>query len=55
MAEVFEVTIWATGVLQDMEGRHASLLIANAADKEGKFVQAWDNYADLPDLSLIHI
>ena len=21
MAEVFEVTIWATGVLQDMEGR----------------------------------
>ncbi len=49
MAEVFEVTIWATGVLQDMEGRHASLLIANAADKEGKFVQAWDNYADLPD------
>jgi len=49
MAKVFEVTIWATGVLQDMEGRHASLLIANAADKEGKFVQAWDNYADLPD------
>jgi Pyruvate/2-oxoacid:ferredoxin oxidoreductase gamma subunit len=49
MAEVYEVTIWATGVLQDMEGRHASLLIANAADKEGKFVQAWDNYADLPD------
>jgi len=49
MAEVFEVTIWATGVLQDMEGRHASLLIANAGDKEGKFVQAWDNYGDLPD------
>ena len=49
MAKIFEVTIWATGVLQDMEGRHASLLIANAADKEGKFVQAWDNYADLPD------
>ncbi|MBN2720055.1 MAG: 2-oxoacid:acceptor oxidoreductase family protein [Proteobacteria bacterium] len=49
MAKIFEVTIWATGVLQDMEGRHASLLIANAADKAGKFVQAWDNYADLPD------
>lgn len=49
MAKIFEVTIWATGVLQDMEGRHLSLLIANAADKEGKFVQAWDNYADLPD------
>lgn len=49
MAKIFEVTIWATGVIQDMEGRHLSLLIANAADKAGKFVQAWDNYADLPD------
>ncbi|UCD48070.1 MAG: 2-oxoacid:acceptor oxidoreductase family protein [Deltaproteobacteria bacterium] len=49
MAEVYEVTIWARGVTQDMEGRHLSLLLANAADKGGKFVQAWDNYADLPD------
>jgi oxalate oxidoreductase subunit delta len=49
MADVFEVTIWARGVVQDMEGRHASLLMANAADKDGKFVQAWDDYADLPD------
>jgi len=49
MADVYEVTIWARGVVQDMEGRHASLLMANAADKDGKFVQAWDDYADLPD------
>jgi oxalate oxidoreductase subunit delta len=49
MADVFEVTIWARGVTQDMEGRHLSLVIANAASKDGKHTQAWDNYADLPD------
>ena len=49
MADVFEVTIWCRGVTQDMEGRHLSLVLANAAAKGGKFVQAWDNYADLPD------
>lgn len=48
-AAVFEVVIWARGVTQDMEGRHLSLVIANAAAKDGKFTQAWDNYADLPD------
>ena len=47
--DVFEVTIWCSGVTQDMEGRHLSLLLANAASKDGKFTQAWDNYADLPD------
>lgn len=49
MADVFEVTIWARGVTQDMEGRHLSLVIASAASKGGKHTQAWDNYADLPD------
>ena len=48
-AAVFEVTIWCRGVTQDMEGRHLSLLLANSASKDGKFTQAWDNYADLPD------
>ncbi len=47
--DVFEVTIWCSGVTQDMEGRHLSLLLANSAAKDGKFTQAWDNYADLPD------
>lgn len=53
MADVFEVTIWCRGVIQDMEGRHLSLVLANAAAKGGKFVQAWDNYADLPDRVLV--
>ena len=53
MADVFEVTIWCRGVTQDMEGRHLSLVLANAAAKDGKFVQAWDNYADLPDRVLV--
>ena len=47
--KVYEITIWARGVTQDMEGRHLSLLLANSASKDGKFSQAWDNYADLPD------
>lgn len=47
--KVYEVTIWARGVTQDMEGRHLSLLLANSAAKDGKYSQAWDNYADLPD------
>ncbi len=47
--DVYEVTIWCSGVTQDMEGRHLSLLLANSASKDGKFTQAWDNYADLPD------
>jgi len=47
--DVYEVTIWCRGVTQDMEGRHLSLLLANSASKDGKFTQAWDNYADLPD------
>lgn len=46
---IYEITIWARGVTQDMEGRHLSLLLANSASKDGKFTQAWDNYADLPD------
>jgi 2-oxoacid:acceptor oxidoreductase gamma subunit (pyruvate/2-ketoisovalerate family) len=46
---VYEVTIWCRGVTQDMEGRHLSLLLANSASKDGKYTQAWDNYADLPD------
>jgi len=49
MSDVYEITIWARGVVQDMEGRHMTLIMANSADKDGKFVQAWDDYADLPD------
>jgi hypothetical protein len=47
--DLYEITIWCSGVTQDMEGRHLSLLLANSASKDGKHTQAWDNYADLPD------
>ena len=47
--QVIEITIWATGVLQDAEGRDTANCIAAAAAQEGKHVQAFDNYVDLPD------
>jgi oxalate oxidoreductase subunit delta len=49
MASVKQITIWARGVIQDKEGRDISNGIAAAADFEGKFSQAFDNYVDLPD------
>lgn len=49
MAHVHEITIWTRGVTKDKEGRDVSNGIALAADKEGKFTQAFDNYVDLPD------
>jgi 2-oxoacid:acceptor oxidoreductase gamma subunit (pyruvate/2-ketoisovalerate family) len=47
--QVNEVTIWASGVIQDAEARDTANCIAAAAAKEGKHVQAFDNYVDLPD------
>jgi len=47
--QVIEITIWATGVLQDAEGRDTANCIAAAAAQEGKHVQSFDNYVDLPD------
>ena len=44
-----QITIWARGVIQDKEGRDIAAGLANAAQKEGKFTQAFDNYVDLPD------
>lgn len=49
MAHVHEITIWTRGVVKDKEGRDVANGIARAADKEGKFTQAFDNYVDLPD------
>lgn len=49
MAYVHEITIWTRGVVKDKEGRDVAAGIAKAADKEGKFTQAFDNYVDLPD------
>ena len=49
MAHVQEITVWTRGVVKDKEGRDVANGIAKAADKEGKFTQAFDNYVDLPD------
>ena len=49
MAEVQEITVWASGVVQDKEARDTAQCLAAAASKEGKYVQAFDNYVDLPD------
>ncbi|NLV23887.1 MAG: pyruvate ferredoxin oxidoreductase [Deltaproteobacteria bacterium] len=49
MAKTTEVTVWATGVVQDKEGRDVCLVLTEAAFNEGKFTQAFDNYVDLPD------
>jgi oxalate oxidoreductase subunit delta len=49
MAKIHQITVWARGVVQDKEGRDISNGLAQAAQKEGKFTQAFDNYVDLPD------
>src|SRR3970040_2255675 len=49
MAHVHEITVWTRGVVKDKEGRDVASALASAADKEGKFTQAFDNYVDLPD------
>lgn len=49
ISQVKEITIWASGVVQDAEARDTAKCIAAAASKEGKYTQAFDNYVDLPD------
>ncbi len=49
MAKVHQITVWARGVVQDKEGRDIANGLAQAAKKDGKFTQAFDNYVDLPD------
>ena len=49
MGKVKEITVWASGVVQDKEARDVVNCLAEAAAKEGKFIQAFDNYIDLPD------
>jgi len=48
-SKVHQITVWARGVVQDKEGRDIANGLANAASKDGKFTQAFDNYVDLPD------
>jgi 2-oxoacid:acceptor oxidoreductase gamma subunit (pyruvate/2-ketoisovalerate family) len=49
VTNVHEITIWTRGVVKDKEGRDVANGIALAADQDGKFTQAFDNYVDLPD------
>jgi oxalate oxidoreductase subunit delta len=49
MGHVHEITVWTRGVVKDKEGRDVANALASAADREGKFTQAFDNYVDLPD------
>jgi 2-oxoacid:acceptor oxidoreductase gamma subunit (pyruvate/2-ketoisovalerate family) len=44
-----QITVWASGVIQDKEGRDVANGLALAAQQEGKFTQSFDNYVDLPD------
>ena len=53
MAKITEITIWTRGVTMDKEGRDIATAIGKAAEKEGKYVQAFDNYEDLPDRVLV--
>ena len=55
MAKVHELTVWARGVLQDKEGRDVINIFAKAAQMEGKYAQAFDNYEDLPDRVLVTV
>ncbi len=53
MAKVSEITVWTRGVVMDKEARDIANAFAQAAKMEGKFVQAFDNYEDLPDRVLV--
>jgi len=53
MGKITEVTVWTRGVVMDKEARDVANAFAQAAKMEGKFVQAFDNYEDLPDRVLV--
>jgi Pyruvate/2-oxoacid:ferredoxin oxidoreductase gamma subunit len=53
MAKVTEITVWTRGVVMDKEARDVANAFAQGAKLEGKFIQAFDNYEDLPDRVLV--
>jgi oxalate oxidoreductase subunit delta len=53
MAKVTEITVWTRGVVMDKEARDVANAFAQAAKMDGRFVQAFDNYEDLPDRVLV--
>ncbi|AYD39905.1 pyruvate ferredoxin oxidoreductase [Clostridium fermenticellae] len=44
-----QITVWGRGVYENKEARDVVVSLTEAAALEGKFVQAWENYVDLPD------
>lgn len=52
---LIQVTVWCRGVLENKEARDTAYALANGAANEGKYVQAWENYVDLPDRVCIPI
>ncbi|WP_227765388.1 oxalate oxidoreductase subunit delta [Zhaonella formicivorans] len=44
-----QVTTWARGVYENKDARDVVVALTEAARKEGKYVQAFENYVDLPD------
>ncbi|WP_425060313.1 Oxalate oxidoreductase subunit delta [Sporomusa carbonis] len=48
-AKMQEVTVWTRGVTLAKEARDTATLLAKAGSLEGKYVQSFDNYVDLPD------
>jgi len=53
MAKEKQITVWTRGVIMDKEGRDVANAFAQAAKMEGKFVQSFDDYEDLPDRVLV--
>ena len=44
-----QITVWGRGVYENKEARDIVVSLTEAAALEGKNVQAWENYVDLPD------
>ncbi|MEW6243895.1 MAG: oxalate oxidoreductase subunit delta [Bacillota bacterium] len=44
-----QITVWARGVLLNKDARDCVVALTEAARAEGKHVQAFENYVDLPD------
>lgn len=53
MAKIHEITVWTRGVVMDKEGRDIANAFGDAVAMEGKHVQVFDNYEDLPDRVLV--
>ncbi len=53
MAKVTEITVWTRGVVMDQEARDVANAFGQVAKREGTFIQAFDNYEDLPDRVLV--